>query len=236
MPGEPGTSPDAANSKGNARSHRANNKYYNTQRPRNNIGGLEELTLIKCSRTPALDLRKAKEALQNKIICEGKYGYEAATLLDEAQSQPASSVGPSQRSGCPTAPTAPTIPDHTSIDFVINGTFSSALYEALVELAMLQYKNQSATFQREEMLYGNNTSNASGTSKHTMNNAHKMVATLMGLLSDNLKVGVKDNGRFPALETRGDIKGLYDLVEEKVCGVGDGTPKVNSWIRHLKIS
>ena len=234
MPDEPGTSPDAANSEGNACSHRANNKYYDTQRPRNNIGGLEELTLIKCSRTPALDLRKAKEALQNKIICEGKYGYEAAMLLDEAQSQPASLVGPSQRSGCPTAPTAPTIPDHTSNDFVINGTFNSVLYEAAVEVAMLGYKVKSVAFQTDEMLYGNNASNASGISKHTMNNAHSMVATLMELLSDDLKVEVKDNRRFPSLKSKGDIKGLYDLVEEKVCGVGNGTPKVNSWIRYLK--
>ena len=61
-----------------------------------------------------------------------------------------------------------------------------------------------------------------------------MVAMLMELLSADLRVEVKDDGRFPSLETKGDIKGLYDLVEEKVCGVGDGTPKVNSWIRHLK--
>ena len=62
-----------------------------------------------------------------------------------------------------------------------------------------------------------------------------MVGMLMELLSDNLKVEVKDNGRFSLLETGGDIKGLYNLVKEKVCRVGDGTPKVHSWIRHLKI-
>ena len=104
MPDEPVTSPDAANSEGNARSHRANNKYYDTQRPRNNISGLEELTLMKGSRTPALDLRKAKEALQNKIIHDGKDGYQAAMLLDEAQSQMASSVGLFQQSTSPTPP------------------------------------------------------------------------------------------------------------------------------------
>ena len=41
--------------------------------------------------------------------------------------------------------------------------------------------------------------------------------------------------RFSSLKTGGDIKGLYDLVEEKVCGVGDGTPKVHSWITHSKL-
>ena len=153
-------------------------------------------------------------------------------LLDEAQSQPASLMGPSQQSGRPTAPTAPTIPDHTSDDFVINGTFNSVLYEAAVEVAMLVYKCKSVTFQTDEKLYGSITANASGTSKHTENNAHRMVATLMELLSDDLKVEVKDDGRFPSLKSKGDIKGLYDLVEEKVCGVGDGTPKVNSWIRY----
>ena len=112
MPDEPGASPDAAKSGGNARSHRANNNYHNAKRPRNNVGGLEELTLIKCSRTPALDLRKAKEALQNKIIRDGKDGYQAAMLLDEAQSQPASLTGPSLQSGRATAPTPPAIPDH----------------------------------------------------------------------------------------------------------------------------
>ena len=98
MPDEPGASPDAAKSGGNARSHRANNKYYDTQRPRNNIGGLEELTLIKRSRTPALDLKRAREALQNKIRCEQKDGYVAATLLSEAESQTGSVVGQSQQS------------------------------------------------------------------------------------------------------------------------------------------
>ena len=199
MPDESGTSPDAAESGGNARSHRANNNYYNTQRPRNNISGLEELTLIKRSKTPALDLRKVKEALQNKIIRDGKDGYQAAMLLDEAQSQPASLMGPSLQSGRATAPTPPTIPDHTSDDFVINGTFNLVLYEAAVKAAMLGYTNKSVAFQTDKKLYGNNTSNASGTSKHTMNNAHKMVARLMGLLSDDLKVKVKDDGRFPKI-------------------------------------
>ena len=67
MPDEPGASPDASKSGGNARSHRANNNYHNAQRPRNNVGGLEELTLIKRSKTPALDLRKVKEALQKLL-------------------------------------------------------------------------------------------------------------------------------------------------------------------------
>ena len=194
MPDGSGTSPKAKKSGENARSTGTNNYYYKPERPRNNIGGLEELTLIKCSRTPALDLRKAKEALQNKIIRDGKDGYQAAMLLDEAQSQPASLVGPSQQSGRSTAPTAPTIPDHTSDDFVINGTFNSALYEAAVKVAMLGYKNESlafqnksVTFQTDEKLYGSITANASETLKHTENNAHRMVATLMELLSNDLK-------------------------------------------------
>lgn len=74
----------------------------------------------------------------------------------------------------------------------------------------------------------------SGTSKHTKNNAHKMVGILMELLSNDLKVEVKVNVRFSSLEAGGDIKGMCDLVEEKVCGVGDGTPKILSWVRHLK--
>ena len=234
MPDGSGTSPNTEKSGENARSAGTNNYYNRPERPRNNIGGLEELTLIKRSRTPALDLRKAKEGLQNKIIREGKDGYEAAMLLDEAQSQPASLVGPSQQSGRPTAPTPPTIPDRTSDDFVINGTFNSVLYEAAVQVAVLEYKGESIAFQTDEQLFRNNTSNASGISKHTENNAHRMVATLMELLSDDLKVEVKNDGRFPSLKSKGDIKGLYDLVEEKVCGVGDGTPKVNSWIRYLK--
>ena len=77
--------------------------------------------------------------------------------------------------------------------------------------------------------------NASGTSKHIKNNAHKMVGMLMELLSDDLKVKVKDDRRFPSLKVGGDIKGLYNLLEEKFCGVGDGAPKVHSWVRHLKI-
>ena len=75
MPEESGTSPDAEESGGNARSCRTNNNYYKTERPRNNIGGLEELTLITRSKTPALDLKIVKEGLQNKIICEEKDGY-----------------------------------------------------------------------------------------------------------------------------------------------------------------
>ena len=75
----------------------------------------------------------------------------------------------------------------------------------------------------------------SGISKHTKNNAHKMVGMLMEMLSETLKVEVKNDGRFSALETAGDIKGLFHLVEEKVCGVGDGTHVIQSFITHLKI-
>ena len=45
--------------------------------------------------------------------------------------------------------------------------------------------------------------NASGTLKHTRNNAHKMMAMLMELLRDNLKVKVKDDERFPSLKAGG---------------------------------
>ena len=82
----------------NACSAGTNNYYYKPEQPRNNIGGLEELTLIKLSRTPALDLKQVKEALQNKIQCEQKDGYVAATLLSEAESQTGSMVGQSQQS------------------------------------------------------------------------------------------------------------------------------------------
>ena len=58
------TSSNAGESGRIARFGRTNNYYYNTQRPRNNVGGLEQLMLITCSRTPVLDLKKVKEALQ----------------------------------------------------------------------------------------------------------------------------------------------------------------------------
>ena len=84
MPEESGANSDAEQSGGNARPPGRNNNYYgfNTHRPRNTVEGLEELTLIKKSKTPALDLKKAKEALQNKVTQE-KDGFKAAALLDE---------------------------------------------------------------------------------------------------------------------------------------------------------
>ena len=104
---------------------------------------MEELTLIKRSRTPALDLKRVKEELQNKIIREQKDGYEAATLLDEAQSQTASlSLVGQNQSGPPTRPIQPTIPDHTSDNFKINGTFNLLAYEA----AVLRFQNESVLF------------------------------------------------------------------------------------------
>ena len=132
MPIGSGRSPDARESGENARSGGTNNYYYKPERPRNNIGGLEELTLIKRSRTPALDLKRVKEALQSKIKREEKDSYVAATLLDEAQSQTASSVGPFQQSSRPTPPAQSTIPDHTADNFIIDRTFNSSLYEAVV--------------------------------------------------------------------------------------------------------
>ena len=72
MPDGSSRSPDAGESGENARSGGTNNYYYKPERPRNNIGGLEELTLIKRSRTPALDLKKVKEALQNKTNVKKK--------------------------------------------------------------------------------------------------------------------------------------------------------------------
>ena len=212
MPDTSGTTPDTEKSGENARSGRTNNYYYKQERPRNNIGGLEELTLIKRSRTPALDLKKAKEALENKIQCEQKDGYIAATLLSEAESQ-TGSVGQSQQSGGPSRPIPPSMPDHTSDDFVVNGAFNSIMYEA----AVLRFQNESVVFQAKLRAWEANISTAAGTSKHTTNNAHVMVATLMGLLSDHLRVEVESDERFPSLKAGGDIKRMFDLVEEKVC-------------------
>ena len=149
MPDTSGTTPDTEKGGENARWGRTNNYYHKQERPRNNIGGLEELTLIKRSRTPALDLKRVREALQNKIRCDQKDGYVAATLLSEAESQTGSVVGQSQQSGGPTRPTQPTMPDHTSDNFVINGTFNSLAYEA----AVLRFQNKSVLFwnEHEEM-------------------------------------------------------------------------------------
>ena len=60
----------------------------------------------------------------------------AATLLNEAESQTASTVGRSQQIGGSTHPTPPTMPDRTSDNFIFNGTFNLLLYEA----AVAQYK------------------------------------------------------------------------------------------------
>ena len=198
MPDTSGTSPDAERSGENARHGRTNNYYCKPERPRNNIGGLEELTLIKRSWTPALDLKKVKEALENKIQCEQKDGYIAATLLSEAESQ-TGSVGQSQQSGGPSRPIPPSMPDHTSDDFMVNGTFNSIMYEA----AVLRFQNESVVFQAKLRAWEANISTAAGTSKHTTNNAHVMVATLMGLLSDDLRVEVESDERFPSLKAGG---------------------------------
>ena len=230
MPNGSGTSPTEKSGE-NARSAGTNNYYNKPERPRNNIGGLEELTLIKRSRTPALDLKKAREALQSKIQREEKDGYVAATLLNEAESQTASTVGRSQQIGGSTHPTPPTMPDRTSDNFIFNRTFNLLLYEA----AVAEYKQLVLDYWVDMKIWEANKANASGISKHTKNNAHKMAATLMVLLSDDLKVKVQSDGRFPRLKAEGDIKGLFDLVEEKVCGLGDGEPKVLSWIKHLKV-
>ena len=194
MPDTSGTTPDTEKSGDNARWGRTNNYYYKQERPRNNIGGLEELTLIKRSRTPALDLKRVREALQNKIRCEQKDGYVAATLLSEAESQTGSVVGQSQQSGGPTRPTQPTMPDHTSEEFMISDTYDSCLYDA----ALLRYKGEMVSYKADMRIW---QANASGTSKHTRNNAHVMAATLMELLSDDLKVKVESDERFPSLKT-----------------------------------
>ena len=123
MPDTSGTTPDTEKSGENARSGRTNSYYCKQERPRNNIGGLEELTLIKRSKSPALDLKKAREALQSKIKREEKDGYVAAMLLNEAQSQTASSVGLKQ-SRRPTPCAQPTILDHAANNYVTNGTFN----------------------------------------------------------------------------------------------------------------
>ena len=120
------------------------------------------------------------------------------------------------------------MPDHTCDGFKINNTYDSRLYHA----ALLRYKGEMVSYEADMMIW---QADASGTSKHTKSNAHKMAATLMGLLSDDLKVEVQSDGRFPRLNAEGDIKGLFDLVKEKVCGVGDREPKVHCWIKHLKV-
>ena len=163
--------------------------------------------MIKRSRTPALDLKRVREALQNKIRCEQKDGYVAATLLSEAESQTGSVVGQSQQSGGPTRPTQPTMPDHTSDEFMINDAYDSRLYNA----AVLRYKGEIVSYEADMRIW---QANASGTSKHTRNNAHVLVATLMELLSDDLKVEVKSDERFPSLNAGGILK-VYTTSSKK---------------------
>ena len=100
---------------------------------------------------------------------------------------------------------------------------------------MLTFKADLIAFENDSKEWTNALQCVPGTSKHTKNNAHKMVGMLMELLSETLKVEVKDDGRFSALETAGDIKGLFNLVEEKVCGVGDGTHPIQSFVTHLRM-
>ena len=129
-----GTNPSAEESGGSARSRRRNSNSYTQERPANTVPGLEHLMLIPGSRSPALDLKKAKEAIQGKIQSEQRHGYEAAALLNGGLTQTSStSVGLSQQG---VRPTPPTMPDQTSDEFELNGTFSTMLYEA----ALAQYK------------------------------------------------------------------------------------------------
>ena len=88
------------------------------------------------------------------------------------------------------------MPGHTSDGFVINGTFNSLAFEA----AVLRFQNKTVLFGAAMRKW---EANASGTLKHTRNNAHVMVATLMELLSDNLKVEVQSNERFPSFKAGG---------------------------------
>ena len=129
MPEESGANSDGEQSGENARSQRRNNNYYgfNTQRPRNSVEGLEELTLIKKSKTPALDLKKVKEAIQSKVKQEARDGFLAAALLDGGLTQITSSSRSSQQGGRSTPLTRP---DKTSDEFKLNGTFSTMLYDA----------------------------------------------------------------------------------------------------------
>ena len=65
MPEGSGTSSGAEEGGRNGRSGGSNN-YYNVRRPRNTVSGMEDLTLIKDSRTPALDLKKLKKEFKAK--------------------------------------------------------------------------------------------------------------------------------------------------------------------------
>ena len=105
----------------------ASNNYYNTERPRNTVVGLVNLTLISHSRTPGLDLKKVKEAIQSKVKQEARDGFLAVALLDGGLTQTMPSSGLSQQGGRPTLPTRP---DKTSDEFKLNGTFSTMLYDA----------------------------------------------------------------------------------------------------------
>ena len=57
-----GTNSDTGGSGQNTRSRETNNNYYNNNRPRNAVVGMENLTLIPRSRTLTLDLRNQETA------------------------------------------------------------------------------------------------------------------------------------------------------------------------------
>ena len=85
-----GTNSDTGGSGQNTHSRETNNNYYNNNRPRNAVVGMENLTLITCSRTPALNLKKVKEVIQYKVIQEARDGFLAAALLNGGLTQTAS--------------------------------------------------------------------------------------------------------------------------------------------------
>ena len=120
MPEGSGTS--SGTEEGGRSGRSGGNNNYDVRRPRNTVSGMEDLTLIKDSRTPALDLKKVKEAIQSKIKREEKDGYEAAALLGEtAKSQPSSLPSLVESSRSKARPAKPIGPDPKSDDFNIDG-------------------------------------------------------------------------------------------------------------------
>ena len=211
MPRSSGTSP------GGGRTETAGRRDH--ERPKIEIPGLEGLFKLSTNcRSPAHELQQFAKRVGTKVTTELKGGYAAIQKIKRG----ADGNKPMTASSSLVAAVIAK-PDHRADKYKINGEFMGEVFG--VDAA--EYKHSLDTNAVQ-------LASAARADKHSVENGYKLVALLLSGLDDDLALDVREDSRFRDYDATGDASGVFDLIEEKLCGIGDSVHPIYSFMVQLR--
>ena len=180
--------------------------------------------LRRDSRNPQHDLNKLRKHVQDDAKKNYRSGHVASAQLNRNPDGTKPTLTPSSGSAS-SARAKPTPPNPDDDEY------TGEAGKAKLQIAIATYSMECSLYATADATAAASTTDAD---KYLRENSHKMIVTLLAFCHDDLLAEIKGDSRFSGYETAGDIVGMYDLVEEKACGLGKGTHPYHAFLTHLK--